>query len=63
MGTPDAHRHAQLAIHTLLAMVGALAVFALLTLQTYGIEVSFMLIYGLMLLALGVLVVIRLLLA
>jgi len=63
MGTPDNHRHARLAFESLLAMIGALAVFALLTLQTYGIEVSFMLIYGLVMVALGVLVVIRMLLA
>ncbi|MCJ1383660.1 hypothetical protein MMC17_006774 [Xylographa soralifera] len=60
-GMPDAHRHVRLAFETLLAMVGALAIFAFLTLQTYGVEVSFMLIYGLILLAFGVLIVIRLL--
>ncbi|MCJ1282937.1 hypothetical protein MMC26_002263 [Xylographa opegraphella] len=59
----DAHRHIRLACDTFLAMVVALAVLALLTLGSYGIELSFMIIYGLGLLAFAVLAVIRMLFA
>ncbi|MCJ1397746.1 hypothetical protein MMC11_000942 [Xylographa trunciseda] len=62
METRDVHRHVRLACDTLLAIVIALAVFALLTAGTYGMELSFMVAYGLVLLAIGVLVIIRLLL-
>jgi len=62
IGARDVHRHVRLAYDALIAMVVALAVFAFFTLGSCGIELSFMIVYGLVLLAIGVLIVIRLLL-
>ncbi|MCJ1392159.1 hypothetical protein MMC18_005026 [Xylographa bjoerkii] len=63
IGTRDVRRHLRIAYDTISTTVVVLAFFALITLRTYGVELSFMVIYGLVLLAIGVLAVIRLLFA
>ena len=63
MGPRDVHRHIRLACHALLVIVVALPVIALLTLRNHGIELSFMITYGLISLAVTVLAIVRLLFA
>ena len=62
-GTRDIHRHMRLAYDILSAVLITLALFALFTLRNHGIELSSMVIYGLVLLSAGVFVLIRLLFA